>query len=143
VQAQEMPANRVSFEHLLGGWDAASGDWLPAFPFPMEGWTILAAPVLADVDGDGKAEVLAGSSGNVLHAISENGAEPGGWPKQAYGWLLAAPAVGDVTGDGRVDVVAVTRDGYLWVWSTPSKASGDALPWPTFRHDLRNTGRYG
>jgi hypothetical protein len=143
IQAQEMPATHVTFEHLLGGWDAASGDWLPSFPAPMEGWTILAAPVLADIDGDGKAEVLAGSSGDVLHAFEPNGDEPGGWPKQTFGWLLAAPAIGDVNGDGRLEVVAVTRDGYLWVWQTPSKATDGALVWPTFRHDLRNTGRYG
>jgi hypothetical protein len=143
IPAQLSPAQHVDFEHLLGGWDAKSGDWLPSFPIPMEGWTILTAPTLADVDGDGKAEVLSGSSGDVLHAFEENGTEPGGWPKQTFGWLLAAPAVGDVDGDGRLDVVAVTRDGYLWVWHTPARAEPKALVWPSFRHDLRNTGRYG
>ena len=70
------------FEHLLGGWDAASGSWLAAFPRPMEGWQILSAPTVADVDGDGRSEVLAGWSGNVLHAFREDGSEPAGWPKQ-------------------------------------------------------------
>jgi hypothetical protein len=143
LPAQFSPAMHVAFDHLLGGWDAASGNWLASFPIAMEGWTILTAPTLADVDGDGNAEVVAGSSGNLLHAFEENGDEPGGWPKQTFGWLLAAPTVGDVTGDGRLDVVAVTRDGYLWVWSTPTRASAGALVWPSFRHDLRNTGRYG
>jgi Subtilase family/FG-GAP-like repeat len=143
IPAQYSPALHVPFDHLLGGWDAASGDWLPSFPIPMEGWTIVTAPTLADVDGDGNAEVVAGSSGNMLHAFKENGAEPGGWPKQAYGWLLAAPTFGDVDGDGRLEVVAVTRDGWLWVWHTPARASAGALVWPSFRHDLRNTGRYG
>ena len=61
----------------------------------------------------------------------------------AIRWLLAAPAVGDVDGDGRLEVVAVTRDGYLWVWHTPTRAGASALVWPSFSHDLRNTGRYG
>jgi hypothetical protein len=85
--------------------------------------------------------VIAGSSGNVLHAVSADGTEPPGWPKQASGWLLAAPAAGDIDGDGRTEVVAVTRDGYLLVYKTPGK--GDAREWPVFRHDARNTGRYG
>jgi hypothetical protein len=109
----------------------------------MEGWTIVAGPALADVDGDGAAELLAGSSGNVLHAFREDGSEPGGWPKDVGGWLLAAPAVGDVDGDKRLEVVAVTRDGWLYAWDTPTRASAAALPWPSFRHDVRNSGRYG
>jgi hypothetical protein len=130
----------VPFEHLLGGWDAGSGDWLQGFPVPMEGWTIIAGPTVADVDGDGRAEALAGSSGNLLHAFREDGGEPAGWPKQTGGWLIAAPAAGDVDGDRRLEVVAVTRDGYLFAWDTPAPRS--AGEWPSFRHDARNTGRY-
>ena len=139
--AQSAPATRIGFEHLLGGWDAASGNWLSSYPIPMEGWLIVAAPAIADVDGDGKAEVIAGSSGDVLHAFRPDGSEPRGWPKDTGGWLLASPAVGDVDGDGRLEVVAVTRDGYLWVWATPARAKA-IRPWPSFRHDARNTGRY-
>jgi hypothetical protein len=141
--AQSSPATRVDFDHLIGGWDAASGAWLDAWPRPVEGWPIVAAPALADVDGDGSAEVLAGSSGNVLHAFRENGSEPAGWPKDTGGWLLAAPAVGDVDGDGLLEVVAVTRDGWLYSWDTPARARREALQWPSFRHDVRNTGRFG
>src|SRR5207302_1594214 len=42
--AQSSPATKVAFEHLLGGWDAASGSWLPSFPIPMEGWQIPSGP---------------------------------------------------------------------------------------------------
>ena len=139
--AQLSPASRVPFEHLLGGWDARSGDWLPAFPRTTEGWTILTGPAVADVDGDGHAEALAGSSGYQLHAVGESGREPAGWPKQTGGWLLAAPAVGDVDGDGRLEVVAVTREGWLFVWNTPAP-KGSLREWPVFRHDRRNSGRH-
>jgi hypothetical protein len=139
--AQLSPASRVEFDHLLGGWDARSGDWLPAFPRVMEGWQIPTAPAIADVGGDAGAEVIAGSSGNVLHAFREDGREPRGWPKDTGGWLLASPAVGDVDGDGRSEVVAVTRDGFLYVWNTPARAGGRG-GWPSFRHDARNTGRF-
>lgn len=141
AQAQVSPASNVPFEHLLGGWDARSGSWLPAFPRPLEGWTIVSGPAVADVDGDGRAEALAGSSGYRLHAVDESGREPQGWPKQTGGWLLAAPAVGDVDGDRRLEVVAVTREGWLFAWNTPSPR-GSLREWPVFRHDRRNSGRH-
>jgi hypothetical protein len=142
AQAQLSPATKVPFEHLLGGWDAASGSWLPAFPIPTEGWEIVTAPAIADVDGDRGAEVINGTSGNLLHAFSADGSEPPGWPKNAAGWLLASPAVGDVDGDRRIEVVDVTRDGYLFDWNTPTRARPRALQWTSFRHDRRNSGRY-
>ncbi len=140
--AQTSPASSVPFEHLLGGWDARSGEQLPGFPTPVEGWTVLAGPSVADVDGDGAAEALFGSSGYLLHAFRAGGSEPAGWPKQTGGWLLAAPAVADVDGDRRLEVVAVTREGFLFVWDTPAP-QGAPREWPSFRHDPRNSGRYG
>jgi len=137
--AQLSPASRVPFEHLMGGWDAVSGNWLDAFPQPIEGWQIPSAPAIADIGGDGQAEVIAGSSGNVLHAWRADGREPAGWPKRIGQWLLASPAVGDVDGDGKLEVVAVSREGYLYVWNTPSRGR---LEWPAFRHDAHNSGRY-
>lgn len=140
--AQLSPASRVGFEHLAGGWDANAGDWLPAFPRVVEGWQIISAPVVADVDGDGAAEALFGGSGTVLHAFRADGSEPAGWPKPLEGWLLAAPAVGDVDGDRRLEIVSVTRDGWLYVHDTPTRAAGAALEWPAFRHDARNSARW-
>ena len=141
AQAQTSPAQRVPFEHLFGGWDARGGGWLAPFPIPVEGWEILAAPAIADIDGDGRSEVLAGSSGFRLHAFSENGTEPPGWPKQTGGWLLAGPAVGDVDGDRLQEVVAISREGNLFAWDTKAPAGGP-VEWPSFRHDARNSGRY-
>jgi Subtilase family/FG-GAP-like repeat len=139
--AQLNPSTGLDFDHYMAGWDASSGRWLPSYPRRTEGWQLAGAPAIADVTGDGRAEVLAGSSGDVLHAVGADGTEPPGWPKQLGGWLLASPAVGDIDGDGRNEVVAVTRDGYLFVYDTPGRPS--ALEWPAFRHDARNTGRYG
>jgi hypothetical protein len=139
--ASQAPAQRIPYEHVVGGWDAAAGSHLAGFPAPVEQFQILTAPAVADVDGDGGAEVIAGTSGLLLHAFEEDGSEASGWPKQTGGWLFAGPAVGDVDGDDRLEVVAVTREGYLWVWDTPSPASG-TVEWGSFRHDARNSGRY-
>ena len=140
--ASQTPAQRIPFEHIVGGWDAKSGAYLSGFPAPVEQLQIISAPAVADVDADGAGEVIAGTSGLLLHAFREDGSEPDGWPKQTGGWLFASPAVGDVDGDRKLEVVAITREGYLFVWDTPTPASG-LVEWPMFRHDARNTGRYG
>jgi hypothetical protein len=139
--ASQTPAQRIPYQHLFGGWDAESGSYLAGFPAPVEQFQIIAGPAIADVDGDGAAEVLAGTSGFYLHAFREDGSEPQGWPKNTGGWLFAAPAVGDIDGDGKLEVLAVTREGYLWAWDTPAPASG-LVEWPSFRHDPHNSGRY-
>jgi hypothetical protein len=139
--AFQAPAQRIPYEHIVGGWDAASGAYLPAFPAPVEQFQILTVPAIADVDADGGAEVIAGTSGLLLHAFKEDGSEAKGWPKQTGGWLFAGPAVGDVDGDKKLEVVAITREGYLFVWDTPTPASG-LVEWGSFRHDARNSGRY-
>ena len=139
--ANQAPAQRVPYEHLVGGWDASSGSHLAGFPAPVEQFQIIAAPAVADVDADGAAEVIAGTSGLLLHAFREDGSEPDGWPKQTGGWLFAGPAVADVDGDRKLEVIAVTREGYMFVWDTPTAASGP-VEWGSFRHDARNSGRY-
>ena len=139
--ATQAPAQRIPYQHIVGGWDAESGSYLSGFPAPVEQLQILSAPAIADVDGDGSAEVIAGTSGLYLHAIREDGSEPDGWAKNTGGWLFAGPAVGDVDGDEKLEVVAVTREGYLWVWDTPSPATA-LVEWGSFRHDARNSGRY-
>ena len=92
--ATQAPAQRIPYEHIVGGWDAASGSYLSGFPAPVEQLQILTAPAIADVDGDGKAEVIAGTSGLYLHAFREDGTEPDGWAKNTGGWLFAGPGRG-------------------------------------------------
>lgn len=120
-------------------FDAATGAARPGFPAKIQGLNFLGAPVLADVDGDGLAEVLDGGDSSTLHAFTAAGTMAAGFPKFTTGWTLWSPAVGDLFGDGTVDVVATTREGYLMAWSTPGKPTHE---WWTYHHDEQRTGRY-
>jgi len=93
-------------------------------------WT---SPCVADLDGDGRAEVLVGDlSGSVYVWKWDGGAYlPDSsliiWDTNGAFW--ASPAVGDVDGDGRPEVVAVNDRGRVHVWNHDGSpaAGGDGL----------------
>lgn len=64
------------------------------------------APALADIDGDGKLEIVVALFDGTIRAYRENGVEL--WKYNfAQGRTLfgSEPVIGDITGDGRVDIV--------------------------------------
>jgi hypothetical protein len=133
------PANQQPGHHQVTAWNPLSGEVLPAFPRIMDDLQFLSSPAIADVDGDGQAEIIQGSGGYLLRAFSPNGATPAGWPKFTHGWLVAGATPGDVDGDGLLEVVAATREGNLYVWDTPSPAVPGSVQWQGFGADHRNS----
>jgi hypothetical protein len=133
------PASQGPGHHQISAWNPRSGDLLPAFPRFMDDMQFLTSPAIADVDGDGQAEVIQGSGAYLLRAYSQDGATPEGWPKFTHGWLVASPVPGDVDGDGMLEVVAATREGNLYVWETPSPAAPGSVQWQGFGADRRNS----
>ncbi len=133
---------RHDFEHHVGAWDGKSGKFKNGFPQVIEDWQFFSHPAIADVDGDGKPEVIAPSAGYFVHAWNVDGAEAKGFPKYTGGWALSTPAVGDLDGDGKLELVQVTRNGWLYAWHTTGKATG-RIDWASYHHDLANTGNFG
>lgn len=138
-----VPGMQEFGDHSITAWDPRTATLLPAFPRKMDDMQFLASPGLADVDGDGVAEVVQGSGAYLVHAYRANGSEPAGWPKFTHGWMIPAPTAGDVDGDGLVEIVASSREGKLYVWDTPGQATDRAIPWQGFARDRRNSGNLG
>ena len=63
---------------------------LPAFPRKMDDMQFLGSPGIADVDGDGHADVIQGSGGVSGARLRADGAEPAGWPKFTHGWMIGS-----------------------------------------------------
>lgn len=104
-------------DHLLA-WNGETGNMLSGFPHTTSDMAFFVTPAIADVDGDGESEVVAGNGLNVLSAVGADGSIPDGWPKLTGGWLVGTPAFGDLDADGRNEVAVIRRDGVLLVWST-------------------------
>lgn len=136
-----LPANQVTSDDLLGVWDLTTRNFVSAFPRHMNDMQFFTTPAAADLDGDGVAELMAGSAGYDLHAFHEDGSELPDWPKLTGGWITATPAVGDWNGDGLVEVAVTTREGWLFVWhgAGPVCSAGE---WPKYNHGWHNDSNY-
>lgn len=133
-----LPAMQIPADDQITVWDE-TGAIVSGFPRQMNDMQFFSAPTAADVDGDGEPELLQGSGGWELHAVSLEGKEAAGWPKFTGGWSVSPPAAADLDGDGRLEIAHVTREGYLFVWHTDAPECGPR-PWPLFQHDAWNTG---
>src|SRR4029077_14231886 len=94
------------------------------------------SPALADLDGDGKADIVFGTSDGLVYANHAAGTALPGWPASGdtipytpgstafatsaipapRGAILASVAIGDIDGDGLLDVVAADMEGKVYAW---------------------------
>ncbi len=99
---------------------------LPGFPIDYD-QALYSAPAVGDIDGDGKPEIVFGTStfyGNPapcgsgipplrarrVYAVKCDGSSVPGWPVTTDGEVRTTPALADVDLDGIVDVVATDID---------------------------------
>jgi hypothetical protein len=127
----------IPYNHLIGAYDASTGQPLPAFPRVTDDFQFLSSSGIAKVQPGGTNQVVAGTGLGLLHAYDGlTGLDVAGFPKVTGGWLYSPAALSE---DGRI--AAITREGYLFEWNHA------ALPkcqseWPTFRHDQQGSGNY-
>lgn len=162
ASALDGPAPGSGAEHLLGAWSAAGcqrgketcGAFLPGLPVPSGGPTS-GGPVIGDLDGDARPELVAAGAPGLLEAYSAEGQRPRRWPKLTGAEVAGSPVIGELDGghtfedpaDGRsrpwgtpsLEVVAVTRTGHVLAWRTRGRAE-EPSSWPGHRHDDGATG---
>src|SRR5512140_569343 len=73
------------------------------------GWA-LSSPAAADLDGDGRDEVVIGSDDDRLWVLKGDGTNATGWPKVLPFGFRASPALGDLDGDGDLEIVIGNRN---------------------------------
>jgi hypothetical protein len=73
---------------------------------------VASGPILVDVTGDGRSEILQGSGDGTLHAFQINGSEAAGWPLAAGYPLVAGPLVAGLGEEGELQTLAVDAAGY-------------------------------
>ncbi|HWC36754.1 MAG TPA: S8 family serine peptidase [Mycobacteriales bacterium] len=124
----------------IGAWNATTGLMQPAFPQVMNDLQFIVSPVVADVGGaSGGPYLVDGSASYDVRAVNGLGQEAPGFPKFDGGWMVNSPSFGRF-GNLAHQVLAVgTREGNLYVWTTPTPSCASSGPWPREHHDLSNT----
>ena len=118
-------------------------DMLPGFPRYLRG-DGEASPLLVDLDGDNRNELVVATADGLVHAYERRGGEVPGWPVRADSLSLhtggrafrsgavlrpagapfvASPAAADLDRDGAPEVVAADFEGDVYAWD----ADGDRV----------------
>jgi hypothetical protein len=98
--------------------------------------TIDGSPAIADIDGDGRPEVIATTGWAFSNAESQyiyawhldDGSSVPGWPVNTGATTPASVAIGDVNGDGRPDVVVGNWDGHVRAYANHGQLLWDSYP---------------
>lgn len=139
--AMALGGKKYDFNHMVGVWNPTTGRMREGFPKALDDMALGVSPLVVDIDGDGRREIVAGSGGYYLHAYNQDGELPG-YPLFAGGWIFGSASAGDMDGDGRLELAATTREGYLMMWKTAGPASERtaAGSWMTFKGNAQRTG---
>jgi hypothetical protein len=113
----------------------------------------MGSPVIADITGDGRPEVIAATQNGTVVGWNRAGSAVKGplRPDDRDGsrtWIFNnSPAIGDLDGDGKSEIVAAggvsgqtPRKGFVWVLS--SSGNGSA-PWPFFKKTTDRVSAFG
>ena len=142
--SREPPPAPDAVLHVL----AADGKERDGFPVAIHNHTnltnIAESAIVGDVDGDGRPEILIGTSdfaGSRVLAFSRAGNLLPDFP---YDFLEHAQdcVLDDLDGDGKVDLMLQTGPGRLALMGIGSSFDAKTLEWPMSFHDAQNTNAY-
>ncbi len=119
----------------------ANGSNFPGWPKSLSGNNVSGGVVAADLDGDGKLEVIAQERAwpvGYVHVFRYDGSRfPGSWPFKLDHVPTGTPAVGDVDGDGKPEIVCLSYNS-LFVLD----ASGKVKPGFPYNLSKKNNARF-
>ena len=143
VAAATQDSTPLTGEDERAMWLHRDASMLPGFPRKLDGTSSTgdgaSSPVLVDLDGDNRNELVVGGSDGTIHAYRPDGSElSGNWPvhtdplplhtgEQAFdsgdvpsdastGAVLASVAADDVDHDGVPEVFAADMEGQVYGW---------------------------
>lgn len=125
--------------NYAGAVDDGFPIYIPLLPdAPSNADSIVGNVVVADLNGDGKPEIIFGTADGSLHAVtSGTNRDLPGFPLSVGGGLSSSPAVG-LDDQGRLCLAASGMDGYLYGWKLGMASTNDIL-WGNLLADAGHT----
>jgi hypothetical protein len=119
------------------------------FPVRMPQTSVNSSPLLADVDGDGRTEIVVAGlrtrfePATSIFAFDLKGESVPPFPIRLEGVEVVAggPCIGDLDGDGSSELVLGTEvEGRVYAWNLPGSSEPRCNPWTRPGGDRSNTG---
>ncbi len=114
------------------------GNLLPGWPVDIDSSGVS----VADVNGDGMADIIGGDWYNGVYAWDINGSILPGFPLATPDGSIGSPLIVDLDNDGDVEIIAGDVDGNVHAWDLSSVYNKETSLWPMYQHDIYNTGLY-
>ncbi len=104
-----------------------NGTLLPGWPRDTGG-QITSTPAVADLDGDGRDEIVIAAEDDSVYVYRHDGSRYTGWPRWAKVFTptsrTSSPIVVDLDRNGQLDILFAANDGRLHAW----RRDGTVLP---------------
>ena len=141
-----LEAQQLGGQDHVNIWDPATGRMDQTSPIEVNDLQFFSHPTIADVTGDGLAEVMQGTAVGDLVTAGNTDTSLFATRHFTGGWIVMAPTVGaGPTPDRQAHLTSVTREGFLRLHPTGMVAGSGSLcdaltEWPEYGHDPHNTG---
>jgi subtilisin family serine protease len=136
VEADEFLFTRVyAFDHQGHALTAAG------YPKTIMGDPARCVPLIADIDGDTRKELLVGSAGEPIMAWEADGSVTPGFPLLDLAPdFECTPALADLDQDGTLEIMVAADDYRFHVLDLAVPNAAETMDWGMIRHDPQNSG---
>jgi len=111
------------------------------YPKTIMGDPTQCAPLIGDIDGDGRKELVVASGHEPVMAWEADGSITPGFPMLALACLsMCNPVLADLDGDGDLEIMAPADDYRFHVLDLPAPYAADRMDWGMLRRDPQNSG---
>jgi hypothetical protein len=138
----EVMIGLTQFNNLGNSLFAINDDGTPVPGFPIGDIIRYGQPVFADINSDGKGEIIVnkiGQGGELVMVNIDKESLPG-WPKLAPSFGEFPPVITDLDNNGKVDIIGHNSDFTLYAWEFDYPL-GEAQ-WPSVHQNVKHTSNY-
>ena len=117
-----------------------NGNDIPGWPKDLEG-PIKGSPSIADIDGNGIADIFVGQSEGKFYGFDENGNVLNSFPMTIEFPFTVSSTIADIDLDGDLEVLVGASTG-LYAYDIKSENGTNVDYWSMYRGDLKRSGYY-